>query len=42
MFVGLGMPTSKALTREALGWEPSGPDLISDLKRMDYGVSAAA
>ena len=42
MFVGLDMPASSVWTREALGWEPSGPDLISDLKRMDYGVAAAA
>ena len=42
MFVGLNMPASSAWTRETLGWEPSGPDLISDLRRMDYGVVAAA
>lgn len=42
MFVGLDMPASSAWTRETLGWKPSGPDLISDLKRMDYGVGNAA
>ena len=39
MFVGMDMPASSAWTRKTLGWEPSGPSLISDLKRMDYGVS---
>ena len=42
MFVGLDMPASSAWTREALGWEPRGPDLISDLKQMDYGAANAA
>lgn len=42
MFVGLDMPASSAWTRETLGWEPTGPSLISDLERMDYGVTAAA
>ncbi len=41
MFVGLDMPASSAWTRETLGWEPTGPGLISDLKRMDYGPTAA-
>ena len=41
MFVGMDMPASSAWTRKTLGWEPSGPSLISDLKRMDYGVSGA-
>ena len=42
MFVGLDMPASSAWTRETLGWRPTGPTLISDLQRMDYGAAAAA
>ena len=42
MFVGLDMPASSAWTRHTLDWEPTRPGLISDLKRMDYGVAAAA
>ena len=42
MFVGLDMPASSAWTRKTLSWDPTGPDLISDLSRMDYGVAAAA
>ena len=41
IFAGLDMPASSAKTREALGWRPTGPDLISDLKRMDYTQAAA-
>jgi len=35
-FAALDMPTSNAWTRERLGWEPSGPDLLTDLAAMDY------
>ena len=42
MFVGLDMPASSAWTRHTLDWEPTGPSLISDLKRMDYGVATRA
>ena len=42
MFVGLDMPASSAWTRHTLNWEPTGPSLISDLKRMDYGVATGA
>jgi nucleoside-diphosphate-sugar epimerase len=38
MFAGLDMPASSAWTRETLGWDPTGPGLIADLKAMDYGV----
>jgi nucleoside-diphosphate-sugar epimerase len=38
MFAGLDMPASSAWTRETLGWAPTGPGLIADLKAMDYGV----
>jgi nucleoside-diphosphate-sugar epimerase len=37
-FAGLDMPASSAWTRETLGWTPTGPGLIADLKAMDYGV----
>jgi nucleoside-diphosphate-sugar epimerase len=37
-FVGLDMPASSALTRQWLGWEPSGPGLLRDLEDMDYSV----
>jgi nucleoside-diphosphate-sugar epimerase len=36
MFVGADMPASSALTRERLGWRPTGPGLISDLDQMRY------
>lgn len=38
MFAGLDMFASSALTRAALGWTPTGPSLIEDLRAMDYGV----
>jgi len=38
MFAALDMPASSAWTRERLGWSPSGPSLISDLKAMDYSA----
>ena len=41
MFVGLDMWASSAWTRARLGWEPTGPDLISDLKAMDYAAAAS-
>lgn len=37
-FAGLDMPASSAWTRETLGWTPTGPGLIADLRAMDYGV----
>ena len=36
MFAGLDLPASSTKTRELLGWNPTGPGLIEDLKRMDY------
>jgi nucleoside-diphosphate-sugar epimerase len=36
MFIGLDMPASSAKTRARLGWEPTGPELIEDLKAMAY------
>jgi nucleoside-diphosphate-sugar epimerase len=34
--VGLDLPASNALTRERLGWEPSGPGLLEDLAAGQY------
>lgn len=36
MFVQRDLPASSALTREKLGWSPTGPGLISDLENMRY------
>jgi hypothetical protein len=30
------MTASSAWTRARLGWEPDGPDLLTDLAAMDY------
>jgi hypothetical protein len=34
IFAGHDIPASSALTRERLGWEPTGPKLIADLERL--------
>ena len=34
MFAARDMPASSALTRERLGWEPTGPGLIADLEQL--------
>ncbi|WP_325600003.1 SDR family oxidoreductase [Rhodopila sp.] len=34
MFAGHDMPASSAQTRRKLGWEPTGPGLITDLERL--------
>ena len=36
MFAGYDMPASSALTRRRLNWNPTGPDLIADLKQMRF------
>jgi nucleoside-diphosphate-sugar epimerase len=36
MFAGFDMPASSALTRQRLGWNPTGPGLIADLEQMRY------
>ena len=36
MFAGQDMPSSSAITREKLNWQPTGPGLIADLDGMDY------
>jgi nucleoside-diphosphate-sugar epimerase len=35
-FAGLDSPASAAITRDLLGWEPSGPSLLEDLGREHY------
>ncbi|MGV8988736.1 MAG: SDR family oxidoreductase [Cypionkella sp.] len=39
-FAGLDLPASSAMTRARLGWQPTGPKLIEDLKRMEYSPPA--
>lgn len=41
MVAGLDMPASSTWTRTRLGWEPIGPGLLSDLKKMAYPKSQA-
>ena len=41
-FAVLDMTASSAWTRARLGWEPTGPDLVTDLAAMDYSVPAVA
>jgi nucleoside-diphosphate-sugar epimerase len=36
VFAGLDLPASSAITRERLGWQPTGPGLIADLEQMRY------
>ena len=36
LFAGLDMPASSAWTRAQLGWEPKGPNLITDLKNLEF------
>jgi len=36
MFAGADAPASSALTQKRLGWNPTGPGLISDLNEMKY------
>lgn len=38
MFVALDMPASSAWTQKYLEWQPTGPGLIEDLRKMDYSV----
>jgi nucleoside-diphosphate-sugar epimerase len=35
----IDLAASSALTRKQLGWNPTGPDLLTDLRNMDYGVA---
>jgi nucleoside-diphosphate-sugar epimerase len=36
MFAGFDMPASSEQTRKWLGWKPTGPGMIADLKKMHY------
>ena len=36
-FAGMDLPASSALTRDRLGWAPTGPGIIEDLRNMNYG-----
>jgi hypothetical protein len=38
MFAELDMPASSSLTRDRLGWTPTGPGLLADLGQADYGA----
>lgn len=40
-FAGMDIPVSGARTRERLGWEPTGPGVLDDLRHMDYGSAEA-
>lgn len=40
-FAGLDLTASSAWTRDQLGWAPEGPDLLSDLRAMDYAAATA-
>ena len=35
-FVALDSPATAAITRELLGWEPTGPSLLEDLEQDHY------
>jgi nucleoside-diphosphate-sugar epimerase len=35
----IDLSASSALTRQQLGWTPIGPDLLTDLRDMEYGVA---
>jgi nucleoside-diphosphate-sugar epimerase len=35
----IDLAASSALTRQQLGWTPTGPDLLGDLRNMDYGMA---
>jgi nucleoside-diphosphate-sugar epimerase len=37
--VTIDLAASSALTRQQLGWNPTGPDLLTDLRDMDYAVA---
>lgn len=37
--VTIDLAASSALTRERLGWKPTGPDLLTDLRNMDYSAA---
>ena len=41
MFAGLDLRASGTWTRARLGWTPAGPDLMTDLRAMDYAAPPA-
>jgi nucleoside-diphosphate-sugar epimerase len=41
MFAAIDLPASSTWTRAQLGWHPTGPGLIADLKAMNYAVPVA-
>ncbi len=38
-FIGMDLPASSAQTRQKLGWNPTGPGLLSDLGNMHYSAA---
>jgi nucleoside-diphosphate-sugar epimerase len=42
MFALMDMPSSSAITRKKLNWNPTGPGLIKDLENMDYSEEPVA
>ncbi|QDE41321.1 SDR family oxidoreductase [Luteibacter pinisoli] len=40
MFAGLDLVASSKVTRARLGWTPTGPSLLDDLRHMDFAVTA--
>jgi hypothetical protein len=39
-FFGLDMAASGARTRELLGWTPTGPTLVEDIRAGAYGTAS--
>ena len=35
----IDLAASSVLTRQQLGWNPTGPDLLTDLRNMDYSMA---
>jgi nucleoside-diphosphate-sugar epimerase len=40
--VTIDLAASSVLTRQQLGWNPTGPDLLTDLRNMDYSASESS
>ena len=38
-FAAWDMPASSIITQKALGWTPTGVDLLTDLRNMNYAQS---
>lgn len=41
-FLGMDMPASSAITRQRLGWNPTGPGMLEDLGKMDFSTLQVA